>query len=119
MRTFITEWPVFCQVTGKDPLGLGAASTSRHSQTLTPRVRSVNKVVKSVCPYCEVGCGQDVYVEDGTVTQVEGDPDSPVSRGRLCPKGSASLHLATGWSRRYEVLQAVLVQVGPWRLTRE
>jgi formate dehydrogenase major subunit len=47
-------------------------------------------MVKSVCPYCAVGCGQRVYVKDGRVVQIEGDPDSPISRGRLCPKGSAS-----------------------------
>jgi formate dehydrogenase major subunit len=61
-------------------------------------------VVKSVCPYCAVGCGQNVYVRDGKVTQIEGDPDSPVSRGRLCPKGSASLQLTTGSARRYQVV---------------
>jgi formate dehydrogenase major subunit len=61
-------------------------------------------VVKSVCPYCAVGCGQKVYVQGGQVTQIEGDPDSPVSRGRLCPKGSASLQLTTGDARQYQVL---------------
>jgi formate dehydrogenase major subunit len=61
-------------------------------------------VVKSVCPYCAVGCGQNVYVKSAKVVQIEGDPDSPVSRGRLCPKGSASLQLTTGSARRYEVL---------------
>jgi formate dehydrogenase major subunit len=45
-----------------------------------------------------------VYVTDGKVVQIEGDPDSPVSRGRLCPKGSASLQLTTGDARRYQVL---------------
>jgi formate dehydrogenase major subunit len=60
-------------------------------------------VVKSVCPYCAVGCGQNVYVEQGKVTQIEGDPDSPISRGRLCPKGSASLQLTTGPAREYKV----------------
>ncbi len=60
-------------------------------------------MVKSICPYCAVGCGQNVYVKDGKVIQIEGDPDSPVSRGRLCPKGSASLQLTTGDSRQYRV----------------
>jgi len=46
--------------------------------------------VKSVCPYCAVGCGQRVFVKDERVVHIEGDPDSPISRGRLCPKGSAS-----------------------------
>ena len=61
--------------------------------------------MKSVCPYCAVGCGQNVYVQDQQVVQIEGDPDSPVSRGRLCPKGSASLQLTTGEARRFEVLR--------------
>ena len=56
-------------------------------------------MVKSVCPYCAVGCGQQVFVRDGAVTQIEGDPDSPVSRGRLCPKGSASKSLVTSPTR--------------------
>jgi formate dehydrogenase major subunit len=68
------------------------------------RTATADRVVKSVCPYCAVGCGQNVYVKDDRVVQIEGDPDSPVSRGRLCPKGSASLQLTTGAARRYEVL---------------
>ena len=60
--------------------------------------------MKSVCPYCAVGCGQNVYVKDGRVIQIEGDPDSPVSRGRLCPKGSASLQLTTSPARATQVL---------------
>ena len=50
-----------------------------------------------------MGCGQNVFVKDEKVVQIEGDPDSPVSRGRLCPKGSASLQLTTGGSREYKV----------------
>jgi len=60
--------------------------------------------VKSICPYCAVGCGQAVYVKDGKVVQIEGDSDSPISRGRLCPKGSASLQLTTGGARQHQVL---------------
>jgi formate dehydrogenase major subunit len=77
---------------------------SRRTAGLRPRVGTADRVVKSVCPYCAVGCGQDVFVKDEKVVQIEGDPDSPVSRGRLCPKGSASLQLTTGPGRRYEVL---------------
>ena len=104
MRTWLDSWPVYRQLTGHDPLGRGAAVKSRRSATLTPRISTADKVVKSVCPYCAVGCGQNVYVQDGRVTQIEGDPDSPVSRGRLCPKGSASLQLTTGPSRERQVL---------------
>jgi formate dehydrogenase major subunit len=104
VRTFIEGWPVYRQLTGADPLGRGAAAKSRRSARLDPRTRSADKVVKSVCPYCAVGCGQNVYVKGRKVTQIEGDPDSPVSRGRLCPKGSASLQLTTGSARQYQVL---------------
>jgi formate dehydrogenase major subunit len=97
------EWPVYRQLTGTDRLGRGEAAASRRTRDLRPRLADADKVVKSVCPYCAVGCGQDVYVQDGRVTQIEGDPDSPVSRGRLCPKGSASLQLTTGTARQYQV----------------
>jgi formate dehydrogenase major subunit len=103
-RTWIEGWPVYRQLTGPDRLGLGAAAKSDQSQRLTPRTASADKMVTSVCPYCAVGCGQQVFVSGGQVTQIEGDPDSPVSRGRLCPKGSASLQLTTGPARQYQVL---------------
>ena len=104
VRTWIEGWPAYRQATGTDRLGRGAAVKSEASARLAARTASADKVVKSVCPYCAVGCGQDVYVKDERVVQIEGDPDSPVSRGRLCPKGSASLQLTTGDARRYEVL---------------
>jgi formate dehydrogenase major subunit len=124
-RTWIGSWPVYRQLTGTDRLGLGAAAKSDHPRVA--RTSTADAVVKSVCPYCAVGCAQNVYVADsrggagGTdppreregsggshpprrkVIQIEGDPDSPVSRGRLCPKGSASLQLTTGGSRQYQV----------------
>jgi formate dehydrogenase major subunit len=98
-RTWLGEWPMFRQATGSDPLGRGSAVQSARTQALGPRTSDADEVVKSVCPYCAVGCGQNVYVRDGRVTQIEGDPDSPVSRGRLCPKGSASTSLVTSPSR--------------------
>lgn len=73
-------------------IGLVPNPLSKRSQTLQPRVHDA-KVVKSVCPYCAVGCGQRVYVKDGKVIDIEGDEDSPVSQGCLCPKGSASYQL--------------------------
>src|SRR5207249_11777873 len=86
-----------------DPLGLGSAAKSRRSERLEPRTKTADRVVNSVCPYCAVGCGQKVYVKDERVVQIEGDPDSPISRGRLCPKGSASKGLVTGPLREYKV----------------
>ena len=104
MKTWIEGWPVYRQLTGQDKLGLGAATKSGQTSRRQARTETAEKVVKSVCPYCAVGCGQKVYVQGGQVTQIEGDPDSPVSRGRLCPKGSASLQLTTGEARQYQVL---------------
>jgi formate dehydrogenase major subunit len=89
-------WPVLRQLTGEDPLGRGAAVQSRRTAALTPRTATADRVVQSICPYCAVGCGQRVYVKDDKVVQIEGDPDSPVSRGRLCPKGSASEQFVNG-----------------------
>jgi formate dehydrogenase major subunit len=102
-RKKLSDWPVYRQLTGPDRLGLGAAAKSEASARLTPRTATADKMVRSVCPFCAVGCGQQVFVADGKVTQIEGDPDSPVSRGRLCPKGSASLQLTTGGAREYQV----------------
>jgi formate dehydrogenase major subunit len=104
IRTWIESWPIFRQLTGDDPLGRGEAVMSQRTRNLSPRVQRADKVVKSICPYCAVGCGQNIYVKSDTVIQIEGDPDSPVSRGRLCPKGSASLQLTTGSSRCHTVL---------------
>jgi formate dehydrogenase major subunit len=104
VKTWIESWPVYRQLTGDDPLGRGAAAKSAQSSRLTSRMDTADKVVKSICPYCAVGCGQNVYVKDDKVTQIEGDPDSPISRGRLCPKGSASLQLTTGSARAQRVL---------------
>jgi formate dehydrogenase major subunit len=103
VRTFLEGWPVYRQLTGSDPLGRGAAAQSTRSKHLEPRTRTADKVARSVCPYCGVGCGQKVYVENGKVTQIEGDPDSPISRGRLCPKGSASSQLVTGPQREQKI----------------
>ena len=90
LKDVLLGWPVYRQLTGDDPLGRGAAARSPRTAALQPRTRTADRVVQSVCPYCAVGCGQRVYVKDEKVVQIEGDPDSPVSRGRLCPKGSAS-----------------------------
>jgi formate dehydrogenase major subunit len=100
----IGDWPVLRQIRGTDRLGRGRAAMSAATSSVRPRIADADRIVKSVCPYCAVGCGQNVYVKAGKVIQIEGDPDSPVSRGRLCPKGSASLQLTTGDARRHEVL---------------
>src|ERR1700704_6411908 len=107
-RGLIENWPVYRQLTGQDSLGRGEAVRSPHTEAAAPRTDRADRVVPSICPYCAVGCGQRVFVQriDGrdTVTQIEGDPDSPVSRGRLCPKGAASKQLVTHAGRQDRVL---------------
>jgi formate dehydrogenase major subunit len=94
--------PLLRQLAG-DPLGLGRAARSTRSEKLEPRTRTADRVVQSVCPYCAVGCGQKVYVKDEKVIQIEGDSDSPISRGRLCPKGAASEKLVNSPLRETKV----------------
>ncbi len=90
------RWPVLRQLgSPRDRLGLAETVRSPHSTGLRPRTESADRVVASVCPYCGVGCGQRVYVQGDRVIQIEGDPDSPISRGRLCPKGAATRSLVT------------------------
>jgi formate dehydrogenase major subunit len=98
------RWPVVRQVRTGDLLGRGPAVTSERTRAIAPRTSTADRVVQSVCPYCAVGCGQRVFVKDEKVVQIEGDPDSPISRGRLCPKGSASEQLVNSPGRQTEVL---------------
>jgi formate dehydrogenase major subunit len=99
----LERWPAVRQLREGDPLGLGPAVQSPRSKTLTPRIDEAEHVVQSICPYCAVGCGQLVYVKDGEVTHIEGDPASPISRGRLCPKGQASKSFVQSPLREYKV----------------
>src|SRR4051812_9126688 len=91
------------QLTSGDLRALGKAAKSRQSESLTARTKTADRVVQSICPYCAVGCGQKVYVKDERVIQIEGDPASPISRGRLCPKGAASEKLVNSPLREYRV----------------
>ncbi len=104
LRRAIRSWPVYRQLTGADRLGRGKAAQSPRTAARAPRTGSAGRVVDSVCPYCAVGCAQRVYVRGEQVIQIEGNPDSPISRGRLCPKGSASKQLVTGPQREQRVL---------------
>ena len=104
LARLMRSWPVYRQLSGPDRLGRGRAAQSGRSAGLAPRTQAADRVVNSVCPYCAVGCAQRVYVKDERVIQIEGNPDSPISRGRLCPKGSASRQLVTGPQRAQKVL---------------
>jgi formate dehydrogenase major subunit len=103
LSKLVESWPLLRQLREGDPLGLGKAVQSPHSKSLKPRIDEADHVARSICPYCAVGCAQLVYVKDGEVTQIEGDPASPISRGRLCPKGAASKNYVQGPLREYKV----------------
>ena len=103
MAKAFLSWPVVRQLVGPDGLGRGAAVRSRGTEAVTARTETADRVAKSVCPYCAVGCAQNVYVKDERVVQIEGNPDSPVNRGRLCPKGAASKDLVTSPLRQTKV----------------
>jgi formate dehydrogenase major subunit len=104
MKRNITDWPVFKQLQRGDPHALGETAASDRSRTLAPRTRTADRVVRSLCPYCAVGCAQLVYVKDEKIIDIEGDPDSPISGGCLCPKGSATFQLVTNSQRVQQVL---------------
>jgi formate dehydrogenase major subunit len=76
---------------------------SQEGRSKAPRIREA-KVVHSVCPYCAVGCGLNVYVKDGRVIDIEGNPASPINHGTLCPKGSATFQYTVNPSRLTQVL---------------
>jgi formate dehydrogenase major subunit len=98
------EWPILRQIRERDVLGWGGVAASPRSQELRARTADADKVVPSVCPYCAVGCAQLVYVKDGKIIDIEGDPRSPISEGCLCPKGAATFQLVTGSHRERHVL---------------
>jgi formate dehydrogenase major subunit len=94
LRSQVARWPVLRQLAG-DFTARGAAARSEAQARMRPRTEEADHVTPSICPFCAVGCGQLVYTRDGQVTQIEGDPASPLSRGRLCPKGAATKSLVT------------------------
>ncbi len=100
---FLGSWPLMRQLREGDMHALGKAAQSAKTKALKPRIDEADQVAHSICPYCAVGCAQLVYVKNGEVTQIEGDPASPISRGRLCPKGAASKDYVTGPLREYKV----------------
>jgi formate dehydrogenase major subunit len=103
LTKLFSAWPAIRQLTEGDRLGLGKAVQSKRSRELVPRIDEADSVASSICPYCAVGCAQLVYVKGGKVVQIEGDPASPVSRGRLCPKGAASKNYLQSPLREYKV----------------
>jgi len=102
MANPLMKWPLMRQIFhGGD--GTGREAMSDATQRLRPKHHGA-KVARSVCPYCGVGCGQLVFHKDGKLISIEGDPESPISRGHLCPKGAASYELLTHPQRAKQVL---------------
>jgi formate dehydrogenase major subunit len=62
------------------------------------------KQFPSVCPYCAVGCDTMIYAKDGAILDIEGDPNSPINQGTLCPKGAAIYQLHVNPNRMTQVL---------------
>jgi formate dehydrogenase major subunit len=101
-QDWLKTWPVVRQMLGGTD-GNGPESMTERTRQLRPRHEGA-KIARSVCPYCGVGCGQLVYHRGGKLVSIEGDPASPISRGRLCPKGAASFELLTHPGRATKVL---------------
>jgi formate dehydrogenase major subunit len=101
LKDLLSSWPLLQQIkTGAD--GTGAEAMSDRTRNLKPKFEGA-KVARSVCPYCGVGCGQLAFHKDGKLISIEGDPESPISRGHLCPKGADSYELVTNPKREMKV----------------
>ena len=104
LKSLLSSWPVFKQLQNRDLRVAGENAASPRTASLDSRTAQADRVVPSICPYCAVGCAQSVYVKDEKIIDIEGDPNSPISGGCLCPKGSATFQLVTGSGRVQNVL---------------
>jgi formate dehydrogenase major subunit len=93
INELFSRWPLIRQIRNRSD-GTGPEAMTERTRHLQPRTVDA-QVARSVCPYCGVGCGQLVYHKNGKLISIEGDPDSPVSRGHLCPKGADTYELHT------------------------
>jgi formate dehydrogenase major subunit len=101
-KGFLRDWSIPRQIMGQNVMS--AASRSRASNTLRPRIEQADRVGSSVCPFCAVGCGQLIYSQNGKPIHIEGDPRSPVNQGTLCPKGAGTLGMLLSPKRISNVL---------------
>jgi formate dehydrogenase major subunit len=101
LMAWISDWPLLRQIRRRAD-GTGPESMSGRTLGLRARLDGA-ETARSVCPYCGVGCGQLVHHRDGEIVAVEGDPESPVNQGTLCPKGAASHELLTNPGRLRKV----------------
>src|SRR5438552_14674173 len=89
----LSKWPVIRQIRQRTD-GTGLEAMSDKTRAMRARIDDA-QMARSVCPYCGVGCGQLIYHKNGKLISIEGDPESPISQGNLCPKGAASYQLLT------------------------
>jgi formate dehydrogenase major subunit len=101
IRSLIGQWPVLKQIRNAAN-GTGPEAMTERTRALRPR-NEHSDIARSVCPYCGVGCGQLIFHRNGSIVSVEGDPQSPISEGRLCPKGAATYELLTHAARATRV----------------
>ena len=102
LKDLLAQWPVLKQIRDKDLRATGATAFSEATRQLKPKTHGA-EVARSICPYCGVGCGQLIFHKDGKMISVEGDPESPISRGHLCPKGADTFQLHTHPNRLTKV----------------
>ena len=86
-------------LSSRDPMRRPPQPYSRQTLHKGSRLRGAT-VTKSICPYCAVGCGQNVYTKGGELIDIEGNPNSPINEGTLCPKGANSFQLAVNPHRQ-------------------
>jgi formate dehydrogenase major subunit len=101
LSDLLTQWPLVRQIRQRKD-GTGLESMSDKTRAMHARIDDA-KVARSICPYCGVGCGQLIYHKDNKLVSIEGDPESPISQGNLCPKGAASFQLLTHQHRELKV----------------
>jgi len=101
LAELLLKWPLIRQLRDRTD-GTGPEAMSGRTLMLGAKTNDA-KIAKSICPYCGVGCGQLVFHKEGKVVAIEGDPESPISRGHLCPKGAASYELVTHPARATRV----------------
>src|SRR5438132_4412227 len=101
LAEMLSKWPLVRQIRERKD-GTGLESMSEKTRALRARTDDA-KVARSICPYCGVGCAQLIYHKDGKLVSIEGDPESPISQGNLCPKGAASYQLLTHSRRETKV----------------
>ncbi|HZU22565.1 MAG TPA: hypothetical protein VE998_07000 [Terriglobales bacterium] len=94
LAELLGRWPVIKQIKSGDFRATGETAWSDHTRELRPKIHDCEQT-RSICPYCGVGCGQVIYHKNNQIVQIEGDVDSPISRGRLCPKGANTKELHT------------------------